>query len=117
MALALLDTDSLSELLKQRNPQVIRKAAEYLLSKRREFGFTEKITAKRLMSADGAADLRRGEPLRRLAPDTAAKTLMWQKRFGCWRRPRQDFMDRLRYPPSLDLKLHVDTKRKVQQLC
>ena len=30
MALALLDTDTLSELLKQRNPQVIAKAAEYL---------------------------------------------------------------------------------------
>ena len=28
-----------------------------------------------------------GEPLRRLAPDTAAKTLMWQKRFGCGRSP------------------------------
>ena len=30
MALALLDTDTLSELLKQRNPQVVTKAAEYL---------------------------------------------------------------------------------------
>ena len=30
MALALLDTDTLSELLKQRSPQVIAKAAEYL---------------------------------------------------------------------------------------
>ena len=30
MALALLDTDTLSELLKQRNPQVVAKAAEYL---------------------------------------------------------------------------------------
>ena len=29
-----------------------------------------------------------GEPLRRLAPDTAAMTLMQQKRFGCGRRPR-----------------------------
>ena len=30
MTLALLDTDTLSELLKQRNPQVIAKATEYL---------------------------------------------------------------------------------------
>ena len=30
MAIALLDTDMLSELLKQRNPQVTAKAAEYL---------------------------------------------------------------------------------------
>ena len=34
-------------------------SAAILLSKHREFGFTEKISAKRQMSADGAADLRR----------------------------------------------------------
>ena len=33
--------------------------AAYLLCKHREFGFTETISAKRQMSADGAADLRR----------------------------------------------------------
>ena len=39
MDLALLDTDTLSELLKQRNPQVVTNAAEYL-REHRQFAFS-----------------------------------------------------------------------------
>lgn len=39
MDLALLDTDMLSELLKQRNPQVVANAAEYL-REHRQFAFS-----------------------------------------------------------------------------
>ncbi|MCX7387673.1 MAG: hypothetical protein NTX48_13495 [Planctomycetales bacterium] len=52
---------------------------EFLFFKRGEFGFPKKIfiQAQRMMSADGAADLRIGEPLRRLAPDPCHPCHPW----------------------------------------
>ncbi|RLT03079.1 MAG: hypothetical protein DWI22_19565 [Planctomycetota bacterium] len=52
---------------------------EFLFCERGEFGFPKKILiqAQRMVSADGAADLRIGEPLRRLAPDPCHPRYPW----------------------------------------